>query len=174
MPRIATGLSILMLALLPAEQAFAAGSGRGPGPGSSGAAVHSSPAGGAWRGASLGGHRLSSQRLARPNHQGGRRFWGGSSGFYPFDAGGERTILREVSGGEEERPLDRDSFEHMPVRMGIAASPVGRPVIYRIEGSKARPIVRVLRVGIDDRRAGLRHLATAEGGNAEILTLKPR
>lgn len=83
-------------------------------------------------------------------------------------------VLRE-SGAEPEREIDRDSFETMPVRLGIPRSPEPRPVIYRIEGTKARPAVRVLRVGIEDRRAGYRHLISRDdGGNAEILTLRRR
>lgn len=176
MPRIATGLPALALALLlmPFQEAVAAGRGRGP--------IHVMPAAQA-RPFHLAarpfraGHEAFGPR--RPGFQHGfkRRFAGGPVfnpyGFNPFAFGNQTTIVRERD-SEPERPIDPDSFENLPARAGIPNQPTPTPVIYRIEGTKARPVVRVLRVGIEDRRAGLRHLASAEGGNAEILILKPR
>jgi hypothetical protein len=184
MPRIATSLSVLTLSLLlvPLENAVAASFGRGAGPAPVVAMARARPAATAWRGAPRGQHLLlPGQRAARFHHRGARRFLGGSGfypfdGFYPLDAGFEGAVPRQSSAAEPEpeREIDRDSFENMPVRMGIERSPEPQPVIYRIEGTRARPVVRVLRVGIEDRRAGYRHLASREGGNAEILTLRSR
>jgi hypothetical protein len=176
MPRIATSLPVLALSLLllPVENAVAAGFGRGVGSAPARPMAHSRPVTTAWRSAPRGQHILPGQRAARFHHHRGTRWFLGGPGFYPFDSGSESMVLREGDAAEPEREIDRDSFENMPVRLGIPRSPEPRPVIYRIEGTKARPAVRVLRVGIEDRRAGYRHLASREGGNAEILTFRRR
>lgn len=167
-------LLALSLPLLPIESAVAAGFVRGVGPAPAKPMAHSRPVTTAWRSAPRGQHILPGQRMARFHHHRGTRWFLGGPGFYPFDSGSGSVVLRE-SGAEPEREIDRDSFETMPVRLGIPRSPEPRPVIYRIEGTKARPAVRVLRVGIEDRRAGYRHLISRDdGGNAEILTLRRR
>lgn len=177
MPRIATSLPglALSLLLLPLGSAEAAGFGRGvaPGPAPAMSRFLPRPAGPALRSAPRGQHIVSGRRAPRFHHRGANWFLGGP-GYYPFDSGSETVILRDRDNAEPEREVDLDSFENMPVRMGIERSPEPRPVIYRIEGTRARPSVRVLRVGIDDRRAGYRHLASREGGNAEILTFRRR
>lgn len=175
MLRIAS-LSVLALSLLVLliENAMAASFGRGVGPAPARSMAHSRTMTTAWRSAPRGQHILPGRHAARFHHHRGTRWFLGGPGFYPFDSGYESVVLREGAAAEPEREIDRDSFENMPVRLGIPRSPEPRPVIYRIEGTKARPVVRVLRVGIEDRRAGYRHRAGGEGGNAEILTLGRR
>lgn len=120
-----------------------------------------------------GRREIGASRRFGFHHRQGRRFVAGG-GFYPYAFGNGTTTIVQEPGDEPERMVDRNSFEHMPASTGIERPPLAAPVIYRIEGTKARPTVRVMRVGIDDRRAGYRHLASAEGGNPEILTLRPR
>ncbi|TCR63744.1 hypothetical protein [Bosea sp. BK604] len=175
MPRIATGLPALALALLLIPAAEAAAAGRGRGHVNIMHAVKARPFALVTRPFRA---RLEAFGPRRPGfHHGFKRRFAGRAlspyGFNPFAFGNQTTIVRERE-SEPERPIDPDSFENLPARAGIPAQPTPTPVIYRIEGTKARPVVRVLRVGIEDRRAGLRHLASAEGGNAEILTLRPR
>jgi hypothetical protein len=66
---------------------------------------------------------------------------------------------------DAERPLDRQSFEHMPVRMGIARAPTPEPTLYVLEGRRDRPATRVIRINDPEPRQGRRsRFAHAETG----------
>ena len=64
-------------------------------------------------------------------------------GYGPWTVPGGGTSSHAI---EIERPVDRHSFEHMPVRMGIARSPSLEPVQRRLEGRRDRPATRVIRI----------------------------
>lgn len=51
-----------------------------------------------------------------------------------------------------QRAVDLDSFEYMPVRMGIERAPTPEPTIYRLEGRRDRPATRVIRISEPEPR----------------------
>ncbi len=170
MLRVASALAVLLSPLLPI---FAEAAPRPLQPGGFlPAAIARAPA----AGQGIGRRDIRLARRIGLHHRHGRRFVAG--GYYPpawmFPPPAVETAAPQDMDGSDQRAVDRGSFEHMPVTIGIPRAPEARPVIYRVEGTRARPEVRVLRVGIEDRRAGHRHRASAEGGIAEILTLAPR
>jgi len=172
MLRTTTTICALALAalLLPAE-AMAAGpqGGRGPGGPSPMRASSSSHR-------PVVGH-LAAERHVVPQSHGyrhgrspGRRFIGAGGylgpAVFPFDAGAGAVIRRE-----RREPVDHNAFEHMPVRIGIPPAPTPEPTLYRIEGSRDRPIARVIRIGTAEPRDGVRsRYAHAETG-ALLLTV---
>lgn len=83
-----------------------------------------------------------------PRDRGRSRFFLGGGGLYPFVDRAE-TIVRRDDADEPARRVDRNDFAHMPVRMGIPYPPTPTPVIYRIEGGKARPDIRIIWVGAE-------------------------
>ncbi|WP_376986957.1 hypothetical protein [Bosea sp. R86505] len=96
----------------------------------------------------------------------GRRFGRG-----PLAAVGYPGAWGGPSGGisshalDAPRPVDRQSFEHMPVRMGIARAPTPEPTLYRLEGRRDRPATRVIRISDPEPRQGRRtRFAHAETG----------
>lgn len=83
-------------------------------------------------------------------------------GYGPWTVPGGGTSSHAI---EIERPVDRHSFEHMPVRMGIARSPTPEPTLYRLEGRRDRPATRVIRISDPESRQGRRtRFAHAETG----------
>lgn len=82
--------------------------------------------------------------------------WGGYGGVWPwYDSGaqaggGVTVVVRE----DATPPLDPYSFENLMPRTGIRPAPTPEPVIYRLEGSRAQPVTRVIRIGADTGRAG--------------------
>jgi len=68
-------------------------------------------------------------------------------------------------GVEPGRAIDRRSFEHMPVRIGIVRGPTPEPTLYRLEGRRDRPATRVIRINDPEPRDGRRsRFAHAETG----------
>lgn len=107
--------------------------------------------------------------------RGGRGLWAptGYPGPWtnPVQAG-----LRQVpaSGGDGSQGwIDRHSFEHMPVRMGIARAPTPQPTIYRLEGRRDRPATRVIRISESEPQGRRSRFAHAETG-ALLLTVPRR
>lgn len=83
-------------------------------------------------------------------------------GYGPWSVAGGGTSSHAI---EAPRPVDRNSFEHMPVRMGIARSPTPEPTLYRLEGRRDRPATRVVRISDPEPRQGRRsRFAHAETG----------
>lgn len=173
MLRMAASLSVLTLALLAMPGAADAAEVGGGGPAPGAPRFQSRPATGPLRPAGVR-RAIADRRQTGFRHGRARFFLGGSPAFYPFDLDARPAEMRGRDDDVPERIVDRDSFEHMPVRVGVPRAPTPRPVIYRIEGTEARPSVRILRVGIEDRRAGIRYAAGSEGGDAEILILRRR
>ena len=83
-------------------------------------------------------------------------------GYGPWSVAGGGTSSHAI---ETTRPVDRNSFEHMPVRIGIARSPTPEPTLYRLEGRPDRPATRVIRINDPEPRQGRRtRFAHAETG----------
>lgn len=100
--------------------------------------------------------------------------WGDPWPWYGFGAPtGGVTIVEGQS--EPARPIDPYAFENLMPRAGIQRSPTPEPTIYRIEGSRSRPVARVIRIaGADNARDGVRsRYAHAETG-ALLLTVPRR
>jgi hypothetical protein len=90
------------------------------------------------------------------------RGWLAPVGYGPWSVASGGASSHEI---EIERPVDRNAFEHMPVRMGIARSPTPQPTIYRLEGRRDRPATRVIRIDDPEPRQGRRtRFAHAETG----------
>lgn len=84
----------------------------------------------------------------------------GYPGAWSVPAGGSSAHALDA-----ERPVDRQSFEHMLVRMGIARAPTPEPTLYRLEGRPDRPATRVIRINDPEPRQGRRtRFAHAETG----------
>ena len=68
-------------------------------------------------------------------------------------------------GQAPERAIDRNSFEHMRVSVGIARAPTPEPTLYRLEGRRDRPATRVIRISDAEPRSARRtRFAHAETG----------
>lgn len=93
-----------------------------------------------------GFHRRAA--LGVPRDRGRSRFFLGGGGLYPYVDRAE-TIVRRDDPEVSERRIDRNDFAHMAVRTGIPYPPTPTPVIYRIEGGKARPDIRIIWVGAE-------------------------
>ncbi|MGO4734908.1 hypothetical protein AB4099_00065 [Bosea sp. 2KB_26] len=141
MPRIHATLPLLgfIVFLSPAHPAAAGGSGRVFAP--------AAPPSFAPR-IAPGFRHLARQNgpMFRRDHA--RRFLGnpgfiGGPWYSPSDSGRDTVILQKR---ESERTVDR-SLDYTPVVVGIPRSPTPEPVIYRLEGSRQRPVVRIIRVG---------------------------
>lgn len=68
---------------------------------------------------------------------------------------------------EEDGPqrwVDPNSFENMPVQMGIARAPTPEPTIYRLEGRRDRPATRVIRISEPEPKHRRSRFAHAETG----------
>lgn len=65
----------------------------------------------------------------------------------------------------DPRGSDPDSFENLPVRMGIVRAPTPEPTIYRLEGRRDRPATRVIRINEPELKQSRRsRFAHAETG----------
>lgn len=83
-------------------------------------------------------------------------------GYGPWSVAGGGTSAHAI---DTARPVDRNSFEHMPVQIGIARSPTPEPTLYRLEGRPERPATRVIRINDPEPRQGRRtRFAHAETG----------
>ncbi|GAU84146.1 hypothetical protein [Bosea sp. BIWAKO-01] len=141
MPRIHATLPLLafLVFLSPVSEAVAAGSGRAFAPaGPPSFAPRMAP----------GFRHLARQNGPFFRHDRARRFLGnpgfiGGPWYSPSDFGRDTVILQER---ESERTIDR-SRDYTPVMVGIPQPPTPEPVIYRLEGSRQRPIVRIIRIG---------------------------
>ncbi|KPF71690.1 hypothetical protein IP69_05940 [Bosea sp. AAP35] len=81
---------------------------------------------------------------------------------------------RSVDRDDAIRPVDRRSFEHMPVQVGIVRPPTPEPTLYRLEGRRDRPATRVIRINDPEPRDARRsRFAHAETG-ALLLTVPRR
>ncbi|HEY5794120.1 MAG TPA: hypothetical protein VIU82_03820 [Bosea sp. (in: a-proteobacteria)] len=169
--RLALLLSVL---LAPAGMAEAAG----PRTGSFASAprsVASVPK--AFRPVAAGLHqRVSRSQLARPvglrdhGNRHLRRAGPGlftSAGFigpwaYPTSSVASPALSADEDG--PQRWVDPNSFENMPVRMGIVRAPTPEPTIYRLEGRRDRPATRVIRISEPEppnrRRSRFAHAET--------------
>ena len=141
MPRIHATLPLLafIVFLSPANDAAAAGPGRAFAP--------AAPPSFAPRMAP-GFRHMARRNGAIFRHGHARRFLGnpgfvGGPWYSPFDSGRDTVILQER---ESERTVDR-SLDYTPVMVGIPRPPTPEPVIYRLEGSRQRPVVRIIRFG---------------------------
>lgn len=122
-------------------------------------------------------HGLSRHAMLRgQQHRGWRRGAQGWESFLPFDDGFLSYPAGYMRGDEipltrraPSPPADPDSFEGMPVRVGIPRAPTPEPTLYRLEGSRSRPVVRVIRVA--DAQPG--RYSHGETG-ALLLTVPPR
>lgn len=133
-------------------------------------AVRASAAHGHHRGAAIH-QRVGHHRWARADagHRRGDRLRHGFGqgvwtpvGYGSWSVAGGGTSSHPI---EIERPVDRHSFEHMPVRVGIARSPTPEPTLYRLEGRRDRPATRVIRISDPEPRQGRRtRFAHAETG----------
>jgi hypothetical protein len=168
MLRAAFGGLALMLGALTCLPHDVSAAGRGQGVGArAGTGVHLGGAG--WRG--MGPriqHARPHGRHGHARHRG--RFFGGPGfvGHVPFapPVGVRETEIRRAA------PVDPFAFANLPVRMGIPYPPRPEPTLYRIEGRRDRPVVRVIRIA--DRQAhGTTRGLHAETG-ALLLTVPER
>ncbi|MGO4286333.1 hypothetical protein [Bosea sp. TAB14] len=91
--------------------------------------------------------------------------------FYPADDATVAVIERPT---ETVKPVDPDSFENLTARAGIRREPTPEPTIYRLEGSRLRPVAWVIRIGEAEPQGGRRtRFAHAETG-ALLLTVPRR
>lgn len=141
MPRIHARLPLLafIVFLSPVCEAAAAGPGRAFAP--------AAPPSFAPRTA-FGFRHMARQNGPIFRHDHARRILGnrgfiGGPWYSPSDSGRDTVILQER---ESERTVDR-SVDYTPVLIGIPPAPTPEPVIYRLEGSRQRPVVRIIRVG---------------------------
>ncbi|MDP3410965.1 hypothetical protein [Bosea sp. (in: a-proteobacteria)] len=117
-----------------------------------------------WGGAD--GHRIRGHRHAYGHGHGSVRL--GALGYpgpstNPVSARSSHRL--SDPGLEPERAIDRRSFEHMPVRIGIVRGPTPEPTLYRLEGRRDRPATRVIRINDPEPRDGRRsRFAHAETG----------
>ena len=81
------------------------------------------------------------------------------------------ALSREGDG--PQRWVDRNAFESMPVRMGIARAPTPEPTLYRLEGRRDRPATRVIRISDPEPQGRRSRFAHAETG-ALLLTVPRR
>lgn len=131
-------------------------------------------------------HRAAGNHWVRHDgaRQHGERRWSGhgrrlftSAGYlgpwtYSFGPGSSYAAPAESEG--PRRWIDRNSFENLPARTGIARAPTPEPTLYRIEGRRDRPVTRVIRIGEPEPRQGRRsRFAHAETG-ALLLTVPGR
>lgn len=121
-----------------------------------------------WRGA---GHRPYGWRQRRFD----RDSYGYPSpwydGGYGAASGGVTVIERQA---ETPRAVDPDAFENLTVRSGILSPPVPEPTIYRLEGPRARPVTRVIRVtGGDEVRMGSARSRFAHAETGALLLTVP-
>ncbi|CAN5262853.1 hypothetical protein BH10PSE8_BH10PSE8_15060 [soil metagenome] len=118
-----------------------------------------------------------------PRHQGGRH-WSrdrrgvftsaGYLGPWASSTGATSSHALSSDGDGPQRWVDRNAFETMPVRMGIARAPTPEPTLYRIEGRRDRPATRVIRISDPEPPQGRRsRFAHAETG-ALLLTVPRR
>ena len=171
-------LGLLLTALLaPLAPAEAAGPGTGSfasAPRSPGPAIHSlqqKPSRSAW----------NRHEVPRDRGQGHWRRDGGglftSAGYLgPWTPAVGGASWHEPSTGGDARQglIDHNSFENMPVRMGIMRAPTPEPTLYRLEGRPDRPATRVIRISDPEPRQSRRSLfAHAETG-ALLLTVPGR
>jgi hypothetical protein len=162
MLRAAFGGLALMLGALTCLPHDVSAAGRGQGVG-----VHHGVTG--WRGP---GPRI---QHARPHGRHGHvrhrgRFLGGPGlvGHAPFAP----SVATRASEVRRTAPADPFAFANLPVRMGIPYPPRPEPTLYRIEGRRDRPVVRVIRIA--DRQArGMTRGLHAETG-ALLLTVPER
>lgn len=116
-------------------------------------------------------------RLAHgnPHRRGATRWvWGGypATWLWPDGSGQSVTI---VAPPPVRRPaIDRRSFENLQARAGIRNAPTPEPSLYRLEGPRSNPGVRVIRVaGADEGAPQRSRFAHAETG-ALMLTVPGR
>lgn len=175
-------LGLLLAALLaPLSVAEAAGSGRSfkHSAGAPPAFAVSKPAG-------MGVHQrlgrataIRQDRFADRGGRHGRRGRGPlvTAGYPSGFAYATGPLSSPALGSEREavpRPVDRRSFEHFPVQIGIAPAPTPEPTLYRIEGRRDRPATRVIRISDPEPRDARRsRFAHAETG-ALLLTVPRR
>lgn len=117
--------------------------------------------------------RLATLRHAAPRAR-GERHWrrpgrglfasAGYLGPWIYPAGSGSAHALSTDGDAPQREVDRTSFEHMPVRMGIVRAPTPEPTLYRLEGRRDRPATRVIRIGDPEPRQGRSRFAHAETG----------
>ncbi|PTM42512.1 hypothetical protein [Bosea sp. 124] len=89
-------------------------------------------------------------------------------------AAGRSWHERGSDGDDRQQAIDHNSFESMPVRMGILRAPTPQPTIYRLEGRRDRPATRVIRISDPEPSQGRRsRFAHAETG-ALLLTVPGR
>lgn len=158
--------------------AWAAGRGGGhggPGFGGPGRAVAAKPFHGTrsfngartWRGAGYGTRGWHHRRTSwNP--------WGDPWPWYGLGASmGGVTVVEQQP--EPARPIDPYAFENLMPRAGILPSPTPEPTIYRLEGSRSRPVARVIRIaGADDARNGPRSRYAHVETGALLLTVPRR
>ena len=125
-------------------------------------------------------HRISptaEMRHAGVHHAGpreyGGRHWRGRRGLFnsagyldPWasPAGASSAHALSADGDAAQRGVDRNSFEHMPVRVGIARAPTPEPTIYRLEGRRDRPATRVIAISEPEPQGRRSRFAHAETG----------
>lgn len=118
-------------------------------------------------------------RFAGSRDDGGRHWRRGGRGLftsagylgpwsYPAGSGGGQAVASD--GDASQGWVDRNSFENMPVRMGIMRSPTPEPTIYRLEGRRDRPATRVIRINDPEPQGRRSRFAHAETG-ALLLTV---
>jgi hypothetical protein len=84
---------------------------------------------------------------------------------YPAGPGSSYALPTDDDG--PQRAVDLDSFEYMPVRMGIVRAPTPEPTIYRLEGRRDRPATRVIRISEPEPR----HIRRSRFAHAETGAL---
>lgn len=169
-------LGLLLTALLaPMAVAEAAGQGR---------SFPNAPA--SLKPAGAGMHQQRLSRSAWIRHDGARdhagRHWrrsgrglfssAGYLGPWAYPASPSSSHGLPSDGDAPQRGIDRNSFEHMPVRMGIVRAPTPEPTLYRLEGRPDRPATRVIRINDPEPRQGRSRFAHAETG--ALLLIVPR
>lgn len=90
---------------------------------------------------------------------------------YPAGSSSSHALSTEDDG--PQRWVDRNSFENMPVRMGIVRAPTPEPTLYRLEGRRDRPATRVIRINEPEPQHRRSRFAHAETG-ALLLTVPRR
>lgn len=113
----------------------------------------------------------------------GRRHWSrdrrglftsaGYLGPWAYATGATSSHALSSDGDGPQRWVDRNSFETMPVRMGIARAPTPEPTLYRLEGRPGRPATRVIRISDPEPQGRRSRFAHAETG-ALLLTVPRR
>ena len=97
----------------------------------------------------------------------------GYPGPWAFTDGQGSVHARSAERDGATGPVDRHSFEHMPVQIGIARAPTPEPTLYRLEGRRDRPATRVIRISEPEPQGRRSRFAHAETG-ALLLTVPRR